>query len=453
MSVTIINGNCLDVLATLPDRSVQCVVTSPPYLWQRDYGVPPTVWGGDPGCDHRWGDAVRSLHANGLPGHGGVAKNTASRSVPKTAGSYCACGAWLGCLGLEPTPWEYVEHLVLVFRAVWRVLRDDGVLWINLGDTSVSNASTSKLPRVVQANGRGMFRVPAQRHVDARRQQPNLGSALRPYGLKKKDILGIPWRVAFALQEDGWYLRSDIIYAKTQPMPESVTDRPTRAHEYIFLLSKRARYFYDPDAIREPQSGNAHARGNGRTPKSGKAGWQVKNNDSFVAATSVYTDVPGGRNARSVWTFGGEYHHGTDHYATYPRAIPRRCILAGSSLMACEHCGTAWRRLREQTGATATRKPAHVPRTNTTKTSSTGWQPASRPTNRWTPGCNCDANTGAGRCVVLDPFGGTGTTAAVAYELGRDAISIDLHAGHTATTERRISHVQPAFHAIIDEAS
>jgi DNA modification methylase len=354
MTVTVLHGNSLDVLATLPPNSMQCVVTSPPYWNLRDYSVEPTVWGGDPAHEHVWGDAVRSLRANGLPGPNGVRKNTRSRNVPKTAGSYCDCGAWLGCLGLEPTPWEYIDHLVLVFRAVRRVLRDDGTLWLNLGDTHATNASTSTRPRIAQGNGRGAFRIPRADALAARRTRPNMATWS---GLKKKDLLGLPWRVAFALQDDGWYLRMDIVWSKTQPMPESVTDRPTRAHEFIFLLSKRPRYVYDADAIREAQTGNAHNRGKGTTPKSAKAGWQVKNNDSLAAATAQYTDVPGGRNARSVWTLGGEYHQGTDHYATYPRAIPRRCILAGTAPMACEHCGTAWRRVREPTGAVATRKP------------------------------------------------------------------------------------------------
>jgi len=217
----------------------------------------------------------------------------------------------LGQIGLEPTPEEYVARLVDVFREVRRVLRDDGTLWLNLADCYASQPSW----------GRGGGSTIKGRKQDA---IPGPRRCLR--GLKPKDLVGIPWRVAFALQADGWWLRSDIIWAKTNPMPESVTDRPTRAHEYVFLLSKSERYFYEGDAIKDPllTSSEAYLR----------AGKSVRENHQYgkVAGRPLgnksFATVPEGRNARSVWTIATKPFPGA-HFATFPEELVRRCILAG----------------------------------------------------------------------------------------------------------------------------
>src|SRR5690606_14776859 len=238
-------GDCREMLRTLPEESVHCVVTSPPYWGLRDYGLPPTVWGGDPYCDHEWGLQERGRRKDVLPSEQSAAGRlgTHERATGlNDGGRVCVrCGAWRGQLGLEPTPELYVEHMVEVFREVRRVLRRDGTLWLNLGDSY---------------NAYNGNRGTESRYAGDRRK---IGEPMFPQGhglmvptLKPKDLIGLPWRVAFALQADGWYLRSDIIWAKPNPMPESVTDRPTKAHEYVFLLSKSPRYYYDADAIGEP---------------------------------------------------------------------------------------------------------------------------------------------------------------------------------------------------------
>lgn len=251
MHHTLLIGDVRKALKTLPEESIQTCVTSPPYWGLRDYGTP-------------------------------------------------------GQLGLEPTPEEYVANMVEVFRDVRRVLRDDGTLWLNLGD---SYANSNMSPHSGQRADRdqtamsGITRIPTG-------------------GLKPKDLVGIPWRVAFALQADGWYLRSDIIWHKPNPMPESVTDRPTKAHEYIFLLSKSQSYFYDAEAIREKGVYPAGTKG-------GK-GSQARNRQKGVnSRPEEYATYSGIRNKRTVWTVATRPFPGS-HFATFPPELIEPCILAGS---------------------------------------------------------------------------------------------------------------------------
>ena len=330
-------GHAMDELRKLPDESVHCCVTSPPYFNLRDYGLEPTVWGGDPDCEHTWGDRI-TIHKGGPTGSTCQAKNRAaneSRDAVKSmnAGQFCECGAWLGCLGLEPDYQLFVNHIAEVFEEVRRVLRSDGTLWLNMGDSYATNTNS---------------------------------------GLKHKDLMGQPWRCALALQEMGWWLRADIIWHKPTAMPETVSDRTTRAHEYIFLLTKNERYFYDAEAIKEPASPNTHSRGTGQNPKSRiPSGWDTgegnhhgltgryksRQNPSFSKAVS---EVVADRNKRSVWKVASVPFKRA-HFATFPPKLIEPCILAG-----------------------------------------------------------CPAGG-----VVLDPFMGSGTTAMVAQQLGRQWIGIE----------------------------
>jgi site-specific DNA-methyltransferase (adenine-specific) len=269
---TIHQGDALEVLRTLPDRSVNCCVTSPPYWRLRDYGV-------------------------------------------------------AGQIGDEPTIEEYLGKLVAVFREVRRVLHADGVLWLNMGDGYVSDAwgGGGITEDGCWSDGRKSATFAAR--MAARKK------IRKPTGLKRKDMIGLPWRLAFAMQQDGWYLRSDTIWAKTNPHPEAVKDRPTKAHEYIFLLSKRRRYYYDAEAIKDPVTENAHPRGNGVNPKAKRDAERAFNrrrkmsrqNPSFSSAVTGLVET---RNARTVWTFATQGRD-DDHYATFPDELPRRCILAG----------------------------------------------------------------------------------------------------------------------------
>ena len=315
--LTVHVGDCRAVLATMEAESVHTVVTSPPYWGLRDYGAE-------------------------------------------------------GQLGLEPTPEQYVENMVAVFREVRRVLRSDGTLWLNLGDSYAGGGQTGRNDGGRPEKGKGWAEYDIKR-TKVRRDD----------GLKPKDLVGIPWRVAFALQADGWYLRSDIIWSKPNPMPESVTDRPTKAHEYLFLLAKSSSYYFDADAVREgfadERMGASGARslnyseGSGRNDTlggDGKRGLGV----SPAAA---------GRNIRSVWTIATQPYPGA-HFATFPPKLVEPCILAGTSERGvCPECGAPWRRVVEYQrngkdwrsgdrlakGRGAEQRQPDVPRTTT------GWQP------------------------------------------------------------------------------
>src|SRR5690606_28083797 len=259
MKNVILQGDVIETLRTLPDGFVHTCVTSPPYWGLRDYGVP-------------------------------------------------------GQIGLEETPEEYVEKMGEVFREVRRVLRDDGTLWLNLGDSYANS------------NAGGNRRM----------------SLKSTKGLKPKDLVGIPWRVAFALQSDGWYLRSDIIWAKPNAMPESVRDRPTKAHEYIFLMSKSPRYYYDADAIREPyarlwneKNGGSFAKPNHEEAQAKKVSGALNHRGSYPMPN------PLGRNKRTVWSIPTKPFKGA-HFAVFPPDLIEPCILAGAPEKACPHCGAPW---------------------------------------------------------------------------------------------------------------
>ena len=300
----------------MPADSVHCCVTSPPYWGLRDYGTPPQIWGGDSACRHRWSIETRKGMTGGTASAKVHAKGAANfQAFGATKHAFCArCGAWRGSLGLEPTPALYVRHLVEVFREARRVLRKDGTLWLNIGDSYAGRRASRR------DTGRRGF-------VEASRERTKwTDRSLAAEGLKDKDLIGIPWRVAFALQDDGWWLRRDHIWAKPNPMPESVRDRCTTAHEYLFLLTKSARYYYDGAAIKEPaavdrRDGKAFARDYEKAAEK-LPGYRK------AAAPRLSSSAAGERNKRSVWTIATAPFPGA-HFATFPPALIEPCILAG----------------------------------------------------------------------------------------------------------------------------
>lgn len=317
-------GDSSSVLKTLPAESVHCVVTSPPYWGLRDYGVE-------------------------------------------------------GQLGLEPTPAEYVAKLVDVFREVRRVLRADGTLWLNLGDSYVASPMGNKPGKFSKSTLTNPWR-----HDES---MPRFDKS--KIGLKPKDLVGIPWRVAFALQDDGWWLRSDVIWHKPTVMPESVRDRPTKSHEYVFLLTKSETYFYDAVAVREPSGG-----------------WVDETPSNSHDETG--TPAPGSRNRRTVWSISPKPYKGA-HFAVMPPELPAVCIKASTSARgSCETCGAPWERMvdhGEEVG--------------------------------WAPLCDCEGKIVP--CIVLDPFAGSGTTLQVAKDLDRDYVGVELNESYRPLIEARVT--------------
>lgn len=367
MVVNIINADVMDGLKQLPDNSIHCVITSPPYYKLRDYGID-------------------------------------------------------GQIGLEDSPEEYINRLVEVFREVKRVLRNDGIFWLNIGDSYASISSN---------NG---------------------------YNIKHKDLMGIPWRLALSLQQDGWYLRSDIIWHKPNCMPSSVKDRPTSSHEYVFMLTKQPRYFYDWLAVAEPAKYAGDRRGD-RTDRR-------RNIDGANRVNGTTGPV---RNLRDVWVITTQPYRGA-HFATFPEELVRRCISAGtSSHGCCSICGNPHVRIIErgeplsewkrQCGADSNGEyngtsEKWLKQDALGKSTYTGFnarwklQNASDVKRRilegmkeyishWEPGCTCNADTVP--CTVLDPFAGSGTVGKVAQQLGRNAILIELNTDYIELIRERIS--------------
>jgi DNA modification methylase len=373
----IIQGDCIEGLRTLPDASVHCCVTSPPYWGLRDYG------------------------------HDGQ-------------------------IGLESTPEAYVARMVEVFREVRRVLREDGTLWLNLGDSYANNG-------VKDASSVGGFTGERIRNLDKRLatgvgNKGVMSSQPRkiPDGLKPKDLCGIPWRVAFALQADGWWLRQDIIWHKPNPMPESVRDRCTKAHEYVFLLTKSERYYYDAEAVSEASVQPERAGKLERSFSTGKPEVVLRQD---VGRSVMRTET---RNRRSVWTVTTKPYSGA-HFAVMPPDLVEPCILAGCPEQCCPVCGAGYERITQRDRA-ATR-PGKA-----TKTTGDSLVDGNRDPQRhittvstlgWAPACDCAASSTMPG-TVLDPFAGSGTTLAVAAELGRSGIGCELNPEYIALAARRI---------------
>jgi DNA modification methylase len=424
--VLILNDCALSALRKLPSGCVDALVTSPPYWGLRDYGIAPTDW---PACSY--------VPMPGLP----------AIEVP----------AETSCLGLEKTLHAFLAHLVLIFEEGRRVLKPTGSAWVNMGDGYANDC----------------FGTGSTNNTNCK-QLTNQGTAHKltekeryrgiPNDLKKKDLIGQPWRVAFALQAAGWYLRQDNIWHKPNPMPESIRDRATKAHEYVFHLTKSERYYFDLDAWAEKASEGTHARlsqnveaqiGSERAHAGSKTNGtmkavcrksipqhdgKVKNNASMDTALSV---MPLTRNKRSVWTVP-TVAYSEAHYATYPPRLITPPILACTSAKGCcSQCGKPWERIIEKTGHVNKREAAHVPGNAKTKTDSTGWKPTMQSTDRWRPTCGCVVGfSESPECVpsiVLDPFGGSGTTAQVALEHGRRAILIERGPHNVELIHRRLA--------------
>lgn len=328
----------------------------------------------------------------------------------------------LGQLGLEDTPEQYVARLVAVFREIRRVLRDDGVVWLNLGDS--------------YANDDKWGGSTGGKHVDALHGDTSVGRGRKTTGLAPKNLIGIPWRVAFALQDDGWILRSDVIWHKPNPMPESVTDRPTKAHEYVFLLTKSERYFYDADAVREP-----HARlwdetngGNLQPVGSHKA------NGAFRERGGAYPlPNPAGRNRRTVWTVPTEPKPFA-HFAMFPQALVEPMVLAGCPAQVCSACGAPYERVveREPMEIRPSGRADMMGEYGRTCTSGTMTKPPVLRTLGFEPTCSCAADTRPG--IVFDPFMGSGTTALVAQRLGRHYIGTDINREYVELARTRLRY-------------
>jgi len=449
---TILQGHVLDVLPTLPDESVHCVVTSPPYWGLRTYGTPPQVWGGRPGCIHMW-ETTTIPSGNGQVTHPMVAKTLSEASSTRSPrlSTHCRhCGAWKGELGLEPTPDLYVDHLADVFDAVHRVLRSDGTLWLNLGDTYCTH------PAGLIGTERWKTSTLVVRDRTGAEQAGSIDK--RTPDLKEKDLVGIPWKVAFELQRRSWYLREDCIWAKKNPMPEPVRDRPTRSHEYVFLFSKSRRYFYDAEAVREPlrESSLRRLRHHLPNPRDNPRYRSKHPRGDYRRFPMLGNTDPTGRNLRSVWQIATQPYPGA-HFATFPEALPEVCIRAGTSAKgACAVCGAPWvHKVRAEGGGIG-----HDWHPNKSLALGRGQGIAAPGIHDGTyrridlgfrKACACQTREVA-PCVVLDPFVGSGTVLAVSRRLHRRSVGIDLNPGYAILARERIEEAVASLRATEEAA-
>ena len=465
-------GHVLEMLRQMPAESVHCVVTSPPYWGLRDYKLEPQVWGGDPECEHEWNErrwytehSAAGASSEAFSEAGDENAERLKQARWRSDATCTKCAAWRGSLGLEPTPELYVQHLVEIFRELRRVLRRDGTLWLNMGDLYASQGGPIKEGGGINdiLGGKRETQDYRESRSVSRLTPPDAsigseGSQWAPIRLKPKDLLGMPWRVAFALQADGWWLRSDIIWAKPNPMPESVTDRPTKAHEFVFLLAKSERYYYDASAIREesisqdprrPYGSNGAWEIDGR-PDSQRHGGDWRKQDALGKATYTgfnerYRENPVlGRNKRTVWEIPTEPYPEA-HFSTYPQKLVEPCILAGTSEKGvCPECGAAWERVTEQP---AIPDEAYLPRPkpqpgNDSRTSALQipgarrWMIPPREEIGWRPTCAHDKEPVPATC--LDPFAGSGTTLLVAQRLGRNGVGVDLSEEYCRLAVKRL---------------
>ena len=321
MGYQIIQGDCIEGMRTLPAESIHCVVTSPPYYGLRDYGT--ASWeGGDESCDHMGKPMATRANVNNNTG-GADVKNATYFEPFKDVCGKCGARRVDQQIGLEESPDAYVAKMVDVFREVRRILRSDGTVWLNLGDSYAAARGGTHQPAETLAGGKNGKTDSGERVNRDRHDGYNPTRNANGIGLKHKDLIGIPWRVAFALQADGWYLRQDIIWHKPNPMPESVTDRCTKAHEYIFLLSKSERYYYDNEAVKEKAGTPAQLR------NKSQEGYHADypHGARFSEGDRVWGE-DGMRNRRSVWTVATK-PYAEAHFAVYPPKLIEPCILAG----------------------------------------------------------------------------------------------------------------------------
>ena len=380
----IILGDCIAGMKTMPDGCVQTCITSPPYFGLRDY-------------------------------QGGTEE-----------------------IGQEQTPESYIQKMVEVFREVRRILRDDGTVWLNLGDSYASNGCyiNAWYEKEHNKDKKHLHTENRERYEDRKAFRGG------EFNIKAKDLIGIPWRVAFALQADGWYLRQDIIWHKPNPMPESVTDRCTKAHEYIFMLSKNQKYFYDNTAIKEKTSVD-RTKELGRAVRKRNHGGRT---DGYTVASGTVGDGIS-RNKRTVWTVTTKPFRGA-HFATFPKDLIEPCVLAGTSEHGCcSKCGAPWNRDVEikRTFESGSGRSGNLPEGKNgsnlqgggeTKDIRRGPVCHSR-TIGWEKTCKCvDAEVVP--CTVFDPFTGSGTTAIVALKHNRNFIGTELNEDYIKIAEDRI---------------
>lgn len=427
---TLYSGHALEILRDLETASVHCAVTSPPYYMARLYqGDQDQVFGGERNCGHKWQEHRWGQHKARKYSHtinradGTIIEGAGTSDEISLAYQLCAiCGAFSGALGNEPDPDLYVDHLVEILNEAGRVLRRDGVLWLNLGDTYWGGSTPHD-------NERG--------GSSALQGSPAFGNTLswkapkHPY-LKSGDKLFIPHRVAMALQRAGWWVTMDVVWHRPNGKPESVTRRPSKFHEYVFLCSRSANYWYDKLGWAEPVRAESLLRYRYKFKGSPAAlspdGTHV-GTDGWGADPEGVRREPQFSNARSVWTIPTAAYTGS-HFAVMPDELAERCLLLGCPPFVCAVCNKPWSRR-------VIRAAVYDVQDKREKTKRTlSWSGMPGALEDFEPACRCEAGVKPG--IVLDMFGGTGTISVVARRHGRRSVYIDVSEEYLRQARQRI---------------
>jgi DNA modification methylase len=435
----LLEGHVLAKLRELPDNIVQCVTTSPPYYGLRSYETESQLWHGNRDCEHQW--EVRPPRR--LRTDKDVKNPTTIQNANKGSNhnlnptKECSlCGGWFGELGHEPTPDMFIENLLDIFDEVKRVLRDDGVCYINIADSYVGggNKRGGDAPLFnKQASNRGAT-------GQCTEFQPNLEGTI----YKPKDLYLVPQRLAIGLQERGWWIRNEIIWHKVNCMPESMHDRCTRSHEQIWMISKSPHYYYDQDAIREPHAEVSLERVQKPFRLTEQVEGRAVNTDGSESMERFCH--PAGANRRTVWSLSTNQFKGK-HYAGYPLDLPKICIMAATSEKgACVNCGSPYQRITEYESIERYELDPSDPRYRPSRYESkyedikgedgTGMRYTVVKQLGWQPSCKCGSDK-TRPCIVLDPFNGTGSTGIVALQNGRNYIGIELKPEYIKMTQER----------------
>ena len=463
---TLYQGDCREVLRSLPAESVHVTICSPPYWGVRAYLTEPQVWAmteEERACEHVWGeDEEHGRRGNrGVSGTGGNLNPALDRAGCGAGsgggGQFCdRCGCWKGELGLEPDVDAYIEHLVEVFREVKRVLRKDGSLWVNIGDSYAGSP-----------NGRSAVATKAAGNDDRTFRDKPFGTAGGV--LKAKDLALVPDRFRIVMQNDGWYVRSKCIWTKCNPMPESATDRPTVDYEDMILFTRSARYYYDAEAVRQPAKygrrewvGEAARAIYGAASEGKRLKYTTRGKQKWSAGTALGSNpqqdnhggVPGtpGRALRTTWTFPTEPLR-EEHYASYPQKLCEIPILASTSAGGvCAACGAPYARVtsgpsggsgqswHDHEGDLVRGQRGERGRKRAGSEFYEQWRPGK--TLGWRQTCRCDAGAPV-PATVMDVFAGSCTTLLVAVRLGRRALGIELLPRYCALGWKRLHAANP----------
>ena len=455
----VVQGDCIEVMQEIPDNSVDCIITSPPYWSLRAYGTKPQIWGGDPLCEHRWETEI-TRRPNASGGAVGIGGQEHSHFRDIKSAFCCKCGAWRGELGLEPTIELYLQHLITILTVAKRVLKKTGSLWVNLGDTYNSSPAGNKTPSGFQQKSKaglsgalaqtkwandGVYERLMNRHTQGGTSEATPKTKIN---YPAKSLCLIPFRFAIAMVESGWILRNTIIWHKKNPMPSSAKDRFTVDFEYVFFFTKAKKYYFEMQLqpLADATIKRSHSPfypDNPKTIQFNQENAGLVGRDAQTFNQEVCKKIADGEkttaNSRCVWTISTQSFHGA-HFATFPEKLIEPMILSGCPKYVCKKCGKPREKIIEIISGKGEGKSYNPDRPD-----GRIFEGRNRKSTHNLIGytdCGCPDPKEYEGGIVLDPFMGAGTVGVVAKRLGRQFIGIELKQEYIDMANERIAKVK-----------